>query len=170
MTIESKLATPARTTIVTGVAKHSQETKKLLLIQLWKFDKYSILETTSPTLDTASYRYPLGVGAWIRPRNGISRKPEPCSINAARTPSRMHRERAGLIFHARNRLANGESILPSDRSTSRAKQWRYAEEASPRCTVVAGLIDLYTGGQGGRTPMRKLIPIRDRVLSITAKE
>jgi hypothetical protein len=52
----------------------------------------------------------------------------------------------------------------------RAKQWRYAEEASPRCTVVTGLIDLCTGGEGGRTPMRKLISIRDRVLSITDQE
>jgi len=41
----------------------------------------------------------------------------------------------------------------------RAKQWRHAEEASPRCTVVAGPIDLYTGGEGGMTPMRKLIPL-----------
>jgi len=36
------------------------------------------------------WRYPLGVGAWIRSRNGIPRKPEKCSKNAARTPSRVH--------------------------------------------------------------------------------
>jgi len=30
--------------------------------------------------------------------------------------------------------------------------------AVPRCTVVAGQIDLYTGGKGAKTPMRKLIP------------
>ena len=35
-------------------------------------------------------RYPLGVGGWIRPRNGIPRKPSKCSKNAARTPSRVH--------------------------------------------------------------------------------
>jgi hypothetical protein len=35
--------------------------------------------------------------------------------------------------------------------------------------VVTGPIDLYTGGKGGKTPMRKLIPINDRVLSITKK-
>jgi hypothetical protein len=63
-----------------------------------------------------------------------------------------------------------ESILPDDRSTSRTQQWRYAEEAAPRCTVVTGLIDLCTGGEGGKTPMRKLIPISDRVLSITDQE
>ena len=38
--------------------------------------------------------------------------------------------------------------------------------AVPRCTVVAGQIDLYTGGEGGKTPMRKLIPISDRDLLI----
>ena len=32
--------------------------------------------------------------------------------------------------------------------------------------MVTGPIDLYTGGKGGRTPMRKLIPVNDRVLSI----
>jgi transposase len=36
--------------------------------------------------------------------------------------------------------------------------------------VVAGQIDLYTGGKGGKTPMRKLIPISDRVLSSKNKE
>ena len=41
---------------------------------------------------------------------------------------------------------------------------------SPRCTVVAGQIDLYTGGEGGKTPMRKLIPFSDWVLSIHNKE
>jgi len=30
--------------------------------------------------------------------------------------------------------------------------------------MVAGQIDLYTGGEGGKTPMRKLIPFSDRVL------
>ena len=30
--------------------------------------------------------------------------------------------------------------------------------AVPRCTVVAGQIDLYTGGEGAKTPMRKLNP------------
>lgn len=53
----------------------------------------------------------------------------------------------------------------ADRTISRTKQWRHAEEASPKCTVVTGPIDLYTGGEGGRTPMRKLIPVNDRVLS-----
>ena len=33
-------------------------------------------------------RYPLGVGGWIRPRNGIPPKPEKAQ-NAARTPSRI---------------------------------------------------------------------------------
>lgn len=32
--------------------------------------------------------------------------------------------------------------------------------------MVAGQIDLCTGGEGGKTPMRKLIPINDRDLSI----
>jgi hypothetical protein len=35
--------------------------------------------------------------------------------------------------------------------------------------VVTGPIDLYTGGEGGMTPMRKLIPVNDRVLSIQPK-
>jgi hypothetical protein len=38
--------------------------------------------------------------------------------NAEPTSRPVHRERAGLIFHARNRPADGESILPGDRSTS----------------------------------------------------
>jgi len=62
------------------------------------------------------------------------------------------------------------SILRKDRTISRIKQWRSAEEAAPRCTVVIGPIDLYTGGEGGRTPMRKLIPINVRALSIRDKE
>jgi hypothetical protein len=64
---------------------------------------------------------------------------------------RVHRERAGLIFHARNRPVE-RSILRSDRSTSRTQQWRIAEQAAPRCTVVTGLIDLCTGGEGGKDP------------------
>jgi hypothetical protein len=86
--------------------------------------------------------------------------------NAMTPTSQVHRERAELIFHARNRLLILQSILRKDRTISRTKQWRYAEEASPRCTVVTGPIDLYTGGKGGKTPMRKLIPVNDRVLSI----
>ena len=35
-------------------------------------------------------RYPLGVGAWIRPRNRSPPKPGKCLKNAARTPSRVH--------------------------------------------------------------------------------
>ena len=35
--------------------------------------------------------------------------------------------------------------------------------------MVAGPIDLYTGGKGGKTPMRKLIPFNDRGLSIQDK-
>jgi len=116
------------------------------------------------------WRYPLVGGTGQRHFDGTNFKPRKVPENAQSPPRRVHRERVELIFHARNRPADGESILPGDRSTSRTKQWRYAEEASPRCTVVAGLIDLYTGGEGGRTPMRKLIPIRDRVLSMTAKE
>ncbi len=73
----------------------------------------------------------------------------------------------GLIFHARNRPVE-RSILPSDRSTSRTQQWRFAEQAAPRCTVVTGPIDLYTGGEGGKDPddAEALIPLNDRVLSI----
>ena len=36
--------------------------------------------------------------------------------------------------------------------------------------MVTGPIDLDTGGKGGKTPMRKLIPMNDRVLSIEQKE
>jgi len=36
--------------------------------------------------------------------------------------------------------------------------------------MVTGPIDLYTGGEGGKTPMRKLISVNDRVLSINQKE
>ena len=50
------------------------------------------MEVTIPALfknNTArlpnGLRYPLGVGAWIRLRNGIPRKPENCSENAPRT-------------------------------------------------------------------------------------
>jgi hypothetical protein len=57
-----------------------------------------------------------------------------------------------------------QSILGKDRTISRTKQWRYAEEASPRCTVVAGPIDLYTGGKGGKDPDEEANPINDRAL------
>ena len=63
-----------------------------------------------------------------------------------------------------------QSILRKDRTISRTKQWRYAEEASPRCTVVTGPIDLYTGGEGGKDPDEEANPINDRVLSINNKE
>jgi hypothetical protein len=36
------------------------------------------------------WRYPLGVGVWTRPRNGIPLKPEKAQKNAGRTPSRVH--------------------------------------------------------------------------------
>ena len=65
------------------------------------------------------------------------------------TPQRqVHQERAGLIFQAQKPTSRWGKYTPSDRTTSRTKQWRYAEETSPRCTVVAGRIDLYTGGEG----------------------
>ena len=44
----------------------------------------------SDNLPPNGVRYPLGVGAWIRYRNGIPRKPEKGSKNAAHTPSRVH--------------------------------------------------------------------------------
>ena len=61
-------------------------------------------------------RYPLGVGAWILPRNGIPPKPEKCSKNAGPTPSRVHAVLGGgcrllpTIRSHRQRTPNG---LPS---------------------------------------------------------
>ena len=52
----------------------------------------------------------------------------------------------------------GESILSKDRTISRTKQWRHAEEASPKCTMVTGPIDLYTGGEGGKDPDEEANP------------
>ena len=42
-------------------------------------------------------RYPLGVGAWIRPRNVKNQKPEKSSINAGPTTSRVHALLGALI-------------------------------------------------------------------------
>jgi len=36
------------------------------------------------------WRYPLGVGAWTRRRNGSLPKPREMPENAVRTPSRVH--------------------------------------------------------------------------------
>jgi hypothetical protein len=92
------------------------------------------------------------------PESRKNPKPEKC-LKMAQTPTRqVHQERAGLIFHARNRLSIPQSILRKDRTISRTKQWRNAEEASPRCTVVTGPIDLYTGGEGGKDPAEEANP------------
>src|SRR5512134_1233414 len=48
------------------------------------------------------WRYPLGVGGWIHPRNGTPRKPETCSKNAGPTPSRVH-ALLGALFERRTR-------------------------------------------------------------------
>ena len=44
------------------------------------------------------WRYPLGVGGWISPRNGSPPKSEKSSKNAARTPSRVH-ALLGAVYH-----------------------------------------------------------------------
>ena len=89
----------------------------------------------------------------------------------AQNPQRqVHHERAGLIFHARNRRAISQSILPKDRTKSRTKQWRLAIVVVPRCTVVAGPIDLYTGGEGSKDPDEEANLINDRALSYSRKE
>lgn len=63
-----------------------------------------------------------------------------------------------------------KSILPKDRATSRTKQWRLAIVVVPRCTVVAGPIDLYTGGEGSKDPDEEANLINDRALSYSRKE
>jgi hypothetical protein len=56
------------------------------------------------------WRYPLGVGAWIRPRNGIPRKPEKGSKNAAHIPSlskdRMHALLARVDYEFTNSITS----------------------------------------------------------------
>ena len=56
-------------------------------------------------------RYPLGVGEWIRRRNGILPKPEKRSKNAARTPSRVHAVLGG--FMERKTLHVKQTTYPS---------------------------------------------------------
>src|SRR5262245_16929996 len=58
--------------------------------------------------------------------------------------------------HFPQKKPSSKSILPMSRSTSRTKQWRHVLITVPRCTLVADPIDLTTGGEGAKTPMRKL--------------
>ena len=56
------------------------------------------------------WRYPLGVGGGIRPRNGIPRQPEKSSKNAAPIPSRVH---ALLGAHTERKLRRLEQATTS---------------------------------------------------------
>jgi hypothetical protein len=78
----------------------------------------------------------------------------------------VHQERAGLIFHGRNRPIVLPSILAKDRSTSRTKQWRRAL-TQPRGAPWLPVKLIYTleAKEGKTTPMRKLISVSDRDLS-----
>jgi hypothetical protein len=69
-----------------------------------------------------------------------------------------------------DKLDDQAKYTPKGQNNKPYKAVEAHKVAAPRCTVVAGQIDLYTGGKGARTPMRKLIPISDRVLSIKTKE
>ena len=52
------------------------------------------------TLAPNGSRYPLGVGGWIRPRNGTPPKPDKCLKNAGPTPSRVHAVLGAFYFLA----------------------------------------------------------------------
>jgi hypothetical protein len=58
--------------------------------------------------------------------------------------------------HFPRKKPSSKSILRTSRSRGRTKQWRRAFVAVPLRTLVAGQIDLTTGGEGAKTPMRKL--------------
>jgi hypothetical protein len=107
------------------------------------------------TLDTASNRYLLAGGMRERHFAVTSLEPRKLLENAATPTCRVHlRMMAGDHFPPKK--PSSKSILRISRSTSRTKQWRRTIVAVPRCTLVAGPIDLTTGGEGGKTPMRKL--------------
>ena len=79
--------------------------------------------------------------------------------NAAESPASSAPRKSGSHFSRQKPSSGmGESILSKDRTISRTKQWRHAEEASPKCTMVTGPIDLYTGGEGGKDPDEEANP------------
>jgi hypothetical protein len=60
------------------------------------------------------------------------------------------------MFPERNRPATRQSILPNRQVERPYKALETRVVAVPSCTVVAGQIDVSSGGEGGKTPMRKL--------------
>jgi hypothetical protein len=68
--------------------------------------------------------------------------------------------RGAIIFPERNRpaAANRRIILRGWQVWRPYNALETRLVAVPRCTLVTGQIDLSTGGEGGKTPMRKLKP------------
>src|SRR5574341_1067217 len=65
---------------------------------------------------------------------------------------------AAIIFHERNRLAIAK-VYSHRQVYELYKAMEARSGAVPRCTMVAGQIDLTIGGErGATTPMRKLTP------------
>ena len=124
----------------------------LLMLFLQPIKKFRFVHTEflrNTRFTSAIQRFALlALGrAWILFGSRKNSKPEKYLKMGQNPQRRVHHERARLIFHTRNRPAILQSILPKDRTKSRTKQWRHANVAAPRCTVVTGQIDLYTGGK-----------------------
>jgi len=75
--------------------------------------------------------------------------------NAAESPaSSAPRNDGVIIFHERNCPAKVYSEPAGQQAVQSSGDAHYV--AVPRCTLVAGRIDLTTGGEEAKTPMRKL--------------
>jgi len=90
----------------------------------------------------------------------IARKFAKCAPSCGALPRPVHHERALLIFHAKNRPVVAQQYTRKRQTNKPYIAVEARKVAAPRCTMVAGPIDLSTGGKGGKTPMRKLIPIQ----------
>jgi len=66
--------------------------------------------------------------------------------------------KSGAHFSRQKPSSDFQKYTPKRQITKPYKAVEACRKGAPRCTVVAGQIDSYTGGKGGKTPMRKLIP------------
>ena len=122
--------------------------------------KVPLLFSTKPVVPPNGLRYPLVGGTRQHHFNGTNSKPHKLPENARTPTSRVHPIR--MVAHPFSRKKPSSAIAMAKYTPNR-QVWRPYKAMEtrkvvvPRCTVVAGQIDVSTGGEGA-TPMRKLNP------------
>ena len=89
--------------------------------------------------------------------------------NVAESPASGAPRKSGAHFSREKPSSDLVKYTSKRQDNKPYKAMETREVAVPRCTVVAGQIDLYTGGEVGKDPDEKANSLSDRVLSIIIK-